>query len=146
VLASGLLVVHDTSGGGEDNITKLTGWQELDNPFLKVCKAHIVTWRDDTSLVETTVQLDDDLAGSVVINFFELANVTVLLHDTEELDDNLGGRADEDLSLSRLLSVVDGVERIVEDGGLDHFCGSRFSSLEFEVRYLQKLYVSLHGL
>ena len=40
---------------------------------------------------------------------------TVLLHDTEELDDDLGGRADEHLSLSGLLGVVDGVERIVED-------------------------------
>jgi hypothetical protein len=40
---------------------------------------------------------------------------TVLLHDTEELDDDLGAGSDEDLSLSRLLGVVDGVERIVED-------------------------------
>ena len=40
---------------------------------------------------------------------------TVLLHDAEELDNNLGGRADQDLSLSGFLGVVDGVERIVED-------------------------------
>ena len=37
------------------------------------------------------------------------------LHDTKELDNNLGRRSDEDLSLSGLLSVVDGIERIVED-------------------------------
>lgn len=63
---------------------------------------------------------------------------TVLLHDTEELDDDLGGRTDQDLSLSGLLGVVDGVERIVEDRSLDHFDGWRFSSLEFEVRYLER--------
>jgi hypothetical protein len=40
---------------------------------------------------------------------------TMLLHDTEELDDDLGRRSDEDLSLSGFLSVVDGIERIVED-------------------------------
>tara|TARA_R110002060_G_scaffold34212_5_gene45059 strand:- start:209 stop:364 length:156 start_codon:yes stop_codon:yes gene_type:complete len=40
---------------------------------------------------------------------------TVLLHDTEELDDDLGGRTDQNLSLSGLLGVVDGIERIVED-------------------------------
>ena len=40
---------------------------------------------------------------------------TVLLHDAEELDDDLGRRSDQDLSLSGLLGVVDGVERIVED-------------------------------
>lgn len=53
---------------------------------------------------------------------------TVLLHDAEELDNDLGGRADQDLALASLLGVVDGVERIVEDRGLDHFCGLwRFS-------------------
>lgn len=56
---------------------------------------------------------------------------TVLLHDREELDDDLGGRTDEDLALAGLLGVVHGVKRIVEDGGLDHFGGlveSRFSN------------------
>lgn len=55
----------------------------------------------------------------------------MLLHDSKELDDNLGGRTDEDLALASLLGVVHGVKRIVEDGGLDHFDGlveSRFSN------------------
>lgn len=52
----------------------------------------------------------------------------MLLHDLEELDDDLGGRTDQDLALASLLGVVDGVERIVEDGSLDHFGGIlRFS-------------------
>lgn len=48
---------------------------------------------------------------------------TVLLHDRQELDDDLGGRADHNLTLASLLGVVHGVKRIVEDGGLDHFGG-----------------------
>ena len=48
---------------------------------------------------------------------------TVLLHDAQELDDDLGGRTDEDLALASLLGVVDRVKRIVEDGSLDHFGG-----------------------
>lgn len=40
---------------------------------------------------------------------------TVLLHDAQELDNDLGARSDEDLALARLLGVVDAVERIVED-------------------------------
>ena len=48
---------------------------------------------------------------------------TVLLHDGQELDDDLGRRANENLALARLLGVVDGVERIVENGSLDHFGG-----------------------
>jgi len=50
----------------------------------------------------------------------------VLLHDVEEADDDLGARADQDLALAGLLGVVDGVERIVQDGGLH--LGGRFSS------------------
>jgi hypothetical protein len=38
---------------------------------------------------------------------------TVLLHDAEKLDDDLRGWSDQDLSLSGLLGVVDGIERIV---------------------------------
>lgn len=53
---------------------------------------------------------------------------TVLLHDAEELDDDLGGWSDQDLSLSGFLGVVDGIERIVEDGGLNHLVGLRFSN------------------
>lgn len=47
----------------------------------------------------------------------------MLLHDLEELDDDLGGRADQDLALAGLLGVVDAVEGIVEDGSADHFGG-----------------------
>jgi len=115
VLATGLLVVHDTGGGGEDDVTELTRWEKLDDPLLEITEADVVSWGDDTSLVESAVQLNDNLAGSVVIDLLELANVTVLLHDTEELDDDLGGRTDQNLSLSGLLGVVDGIERIVED-------------------------------
>lgn len=47
----------------------------------------------------------------------------MLLHDLEELDDDLGGRADQDLALAGLLGVVDAVEGIVKDGSADHFGG-----------------------
>lgn len=54
---------------------------------------------------------------------------TVSLHDSEELDNDLGRRSDQDLALASLLGVVDGVKRIVEDGSADHFGGGlkRFS-------------------
>jgi len=53
----------------------------------------------------------------------------VTLHDAEELDDDLGRWANEDLTLAGLLGVVDGVQRIVENGGLGHFGGVRRFSL-----------------
>jgi len=45
------------------------------------------------------------------------------LHDSQELDNDLGGRSDEDLSLASLLGIVDGVQAVVKDGSLDHFVG-----------------------
>lgn len=139
VLSSGLLVVHDTSRGGEDDIAELTGRQQLDDPLLEVGQADVVAGRDDTSLVETAVQLDDDLAGAVVIDLLELANVAVALHDLEELDNDLGARSDQDLTLAGLLGVVDAVEGIVENGSADHLGGideKEILKSELEMRYL----------
>ena len=45
------------------------------------------------------------------------------LHDLEELDNDLGAGADQNLTLASLLGVVDGVERIVEDGSSNHVGG-----------------------
>jgi hypothetical protein len=76
VLAAGLLVVHDTGGGGQDNVTELTRRKELDNPLLHVAELDVVAGRDDTGLVEAAVKLDNNLAVAVVIDLLELANVT----------------------------------------------------------------------
>jgi len=108
-------VVHNTGGGCENDVSELTRWQKLDDPLLEICEADVVSWGDDASLVQSAVQLDDNLSGSVVINFLEFSNVAVLLHDTEELDNDLRRWSDENLSLSRLLCVIDGIERIVEN-------------------------------
>jgi hypothetical protein len=56
----------------------------------------------------------------------------MLLHHSQELDDDLGAGPDQDLALARLFGVVDGVERIIENGCLDHDDGfeRRFSMAE----------------
>lgn len=94
VLATGLLVVHDTSRGGEHDETELTSREQLDNPLLKLSQADVVAGGDDTALVEATntvsertprrtlfflyspaVELNDDLAAAVVVDLLELADV-----------------------------------------------------------------------
>jgi hypothetical protein len=75
VLPAGLLVVHDTSGGGEDDEAELTRGQELDDPLLHVAELDVVAGGDDTGLVDAAVELDDDLAVAVVVDLLELANV-----------------------------------------------------------------------
>ena len=75
VLPAGLLVVHDTSGGGQDDETELTRGEQLDDPLLHVAELDVVAGRDDTGLVDAAVELDDDLAVAVVVDLLELANV-----------------------------------------------------------------------
>lgn len=45
---------------------------------------------------------------------------TMFLHDAQELDDDFGAGADENLAFPGFFGIVDGVERIVEHTGLDH--------------------------
>lgn len=52
VLPSGLLVVHDASRGGEDNVAELTRGKELDDPLLEVTELDVVSRADDAGLVE----------------------------------------------------------------------------------------------
>lgn len=87
VLSAGLLVVHDASGGGENDVAELTGGEQLDNPLLEVGETDVVAGRDDTSLVETAVELDDDLAGAVVVDLLELADVACRLEVRIVADD-----------------------------------------------------------
>lgn len=69
-------MVHDSGTGGEDNVSKLTRWKQLDNPLLKILEGDVVAGGDDTSLVETAVELNHDLAVAVVINLLEFTNVS----------------------------------------------------------------------
>lgn len=122
-------MVHNASRSCEDDVAELTRWQELDDPLLKITELDVVAGADDTGLVDASIELDNNLAVAVVINFLELTDVSVPLHDAQELDNNLGAWSDENLTLARLLCVVDGIERIVEDASFDH-CGGgmRFSN------------------
>lgn len=65
--------------------------------------------------------------------------LTVALHDLEELDNDLGTGSDQDLTLSSLLGIVDGVEGIVENGSANHFGGiveAEILKSNLEMRYL----------
>jgi hypothetical protein len=79
MLSPCLLVVHDTRRCSQDNMTELTRRQKVDDPLLQVRELDVIAWRDDTTLVEAAVKLDDDLAVAMVVNFFELANVACAL-------------------------------------------------------------------
>ncbi len=78
VLTTSLLVVHDTGRGGQDNVTERTGGQELLNPVLNLTELNVEARRNDTALVDTSVELDDNLARTVVVDLLELSDVALI--------------------------------------------------------------------
>lgn len=54
VFSPGLLVVHDAARGGEHDVAKLTGGQQIVGPLLDVVDRDIEARRDDAALVQAT--------------------------------------------------------------------------------------------
>lgn len=52
VLSPSLVVVHDTGGSGEDDVTELTGRQQTNNPLLEIGQTDVEPGVDDTALVQ----------------------------------------------------------------------------------------------
>lgn len=131
MLATGFFVVHDATAGCKHDVSKtkkncelpsrwcsivilpkLTRWQKCVRPLLNVQNGHIKSRADDSGFVQSSCEVDDDLSSSVVVDDFELANVSVLHHHRQEFDDDFGVRADENLSLASFLSIVYALEGI----------------------------------
>ena len=105
MLSTGFVVVHDPGRGGEEDKAELTGWEELGDPIFNVLEFDVVPWsanerpsdrakrgarggalalehttspshsRDHTGLVQSPIQLDDNLACTVVVDFFKFVDV-----------------------------------------------------------------------
>lgn len=75
VLATRLLVVHDTVRGSEDDVTELTRGQQVRGELIDLVEGDVESGRDDAALVQTTKEVDDDLARSVIIDDLKVTNV-----------------------------------------------------------------------
>lgn len=68
-------MAHDSTRSGENHETDLSRWQELGDPLLDLSELNVESWRDDSALVQSSVELDDNLSGSVVVDLLEFADV-----------------------------------------------------------------------
>ena len=59
----------------EDDVAEATSGEKQVDPLLEVADGDVVARRDDAGLVETTVELHDDLSRAMVIDDLELADV-----------------------------------------------------------------------
>ena len=98
VMLSGFKVVHDADVGGEDDVSKLSGRKNRGNKVFEILELKVEARRDDTALVKSSVEFNDDLAIASIIDNLELVDVAVLLHKTEELDEHLGDGSKHNLN------------------------------------------------
>ena len=75
VSLSGFLVGEDALVGGEDDVTELSGGEDVAGPLLELAEGDVVSGGDDTALVETSREFNDNLVGPVVVDNFKFANV-----------------------------------------------------------------------
>jgi len=82
MLSSRLFMIHNPSTRRQNNISNTSSWQELIDPFLKIRKTDVEPGGDDTAFIETTIELNDNLARTMVIDLLEFANVALSLVST----------------------------------------------------------------
>jgi len=76
MFSSCLFVIHDSSTRRQNNISNTSSRQELIDPFLQFVETDVESGGDDAALVQSPIKLNDNLSGTMVINFFEFTNVT----------------------------------------------------------------------
>lgn len=111
---------EDTLGGGEDEMSELSGGEDVVGPLLEIGEEDIISGWDDSAFVDASNELDDDLLASVIIDDFELSDVVVLLHDSQEFDENFGDWLEEDLLFALALGVDDCSQGVREDVDFNH--------------------------
>lgn len=75
VFPASLLVVHNTSRGSEHHVTERAGGQHVGDPALDLVQGNAEAGRNHTALVQTAVELDDDLASTVVVDDLKVTDV-----------------------------------------------------------------------
>lgn len=75
---------------------------------------YVKTGRNNSAFVQPSGKVYNDLSRSVVVDDFELADVSVLHHHSQKLDDDFGARPDEDLPLASLLGIVYGFKSVAQ--------------------------------
>lgn len=76
LLPPSLLMCHNTISGRHNYMSELTWGQKVNDPFLDFANFNIETGGDDTTLVKTSVEFNNDLLGTVIIDDFEFTNVS----------------------------------------------------------------------
>jgi hypothetical protein len=67
---------HDSVGGRDQDMSELTRWEEVYNPLLNFIDGNVESRRDNSALVETSIEFYNNFVGTVIIDNFEFTNVS----------------------------------------------------------------------
>ena len=83
VLPACLFMVHNTGRCGENNESERARRKHIRDPTFDLVQRHTEARRHNTTLVDAAVEFHDNLAGAVVIDDVEVADVACLVrHDS----------------------------------------------------------------
>ena len=107
MLSTGFFMVHDALVSSQDESTELTGWEDGIAEVLEVPELDIEVGGNNSTLVESSIEVYDDLSTTGIIDDLKLTNVSVLLHDFQELDECLGDWSEDNLNqISRVSTKI----------------------------------------
>ena len=69
-------MIHDAESGSKDNETELSWRKEIVDEFLEVLYFKVVSGRDDSTFIESSIKFNYDFTTSSIIDNFEFINVT----------------------------------------------------------------------
>lgn len=101
------VVVHDTLGGGDDEVAELAGGEELGGVGLDIFSLYVEGGGHGGAFVDTSLEVDDSLSAAGIIDEDDIIDIVEFLHHLEEGDHFLSSGSDEDLTLAGFFSIED---------------------------------------
>jgi len=69
-------MVHNTRGGGQYNVAKLTGRQQVCDPLFDGAQFDVKTRADHAAFVDSASKINYNFARAMVVHNFKLPNVS----------------------------------------------------------------------
>ena len=76
MLLTCFLMVHDARRCCKNNVSELTRWEVIGGVLVEFSNTDVETRADDGALVETSSEVDNNLASTMVIDDLEFSDVT----------------------------------------------------------------------
>eukprot|EP01084_Bolivina_argentea_P207263 353662_1 len=89
--------------------------------MLDFLNRHVIPRGDHAGFVQPAIEVDANLAASMIINNLKITNVTVLLHHLEEFYDDFGAWTAENLSLAPTFCICNGLQAVRKCTHTHHF-------------------------